>query len=142
MSASTPLKVKGVGSKPDCKEDFHVLSSSPTHSFFQGTFVRKWLKQAVVGLSFSVAQEGVFEKTVGQGTPKPKQHETEVGMCVQCLRQGSASLSLLSCPMAVPLKTEVKNDCHRTNCRGVTGGVEGTLPYSISWGWEWWTRSS
>lgn len=53
LSASIPQEVKWASSKPDCKEeDFYVLSSLPTYSFFQGTFVRKWLKHAVVGLSF------------------------------------------------------------------------------------------
>lgn len=53
LSASIPQEVKWASSKPDCKEeDFYVLSSPPAYSFFQGTFVRKWLKHAVVGLSF------------------------------------------------------------------------------------------
>ena len=29
---------------------FHVLSLPPTHSFFQGTFVRRWLKCVVLGV--------------------------------------------------------------------------------------------
>lgn len=52
LSASTPLKVKRVGSKPDCQQrDFHVLASPPTHSFLSKHICKKWLKPAVLGLS-------------------------------------------------------------------------------------------
>lgn len=70
LSASTPQEVKWASSKPDCKEDFHVLSSPPTHSFFQGTFVRKQLKHVVLGLSFLWLRKETPRKHSGQGHPK------------------------------------------------------------------------